>query len=82
MMTKVLIRFIKLYRLILSPWIGNQCRFYPTCSHYAEEAIIKHGPLRGSWMTVCRLGCCHPWHAGGIDPVPEHFSFFRTHHTH
>ncbi|HET8704964.1 MAG TPA: membrane protein insertion efficiency factor YidD [Pseudomonadales bacterium] len=81
-MTKVLIRFIKLYRLFLSPWIGNQCRFYPTCSHYAEEAIIKHGPLRGTWLTACRLSCCHPWHKGGLDPVPDHFSFIRTDHTH
>lgn len=82
MMTRVLIQFIKFYRLFLSPWVGNQCRFYPTCSHYAEEAVIKHGPLKGGWLTVCRLSCCHPWHAGGLDPVPTQFSFFRTHYTH
>ncbi len=65
-----LIGLIKLYRLILSPWIGNQCRFYPSCSHYGEEAIRHHGAVRGSWLTLRRLGKCHPWHEGGCDPVP------------
>ena len=61
---------IRMYRLILSPWIGNQCRFHPTCSRYAEEAVQMHGPFRGSWLAVRRLGKCHPWHEGGCDPVP------------
>jgi putative membrane protein insertion efficiency factor len=65
------IKLIHVYRYLLSPWIGNQCRFYPTCSHYAEEAINLHGITRGSYLTVRRLLKCHPWHEGGLDPVPE-----------
>lgn len=64
------IKLIHLYRLLLSPWIGNQCRFYPTCSHYAEEALKTHGFLKGGYLTGRRLIKCHPWHPGGLDPVP------------
>ena len=64
------IALIKLYRLLLSPWLGNSCRFHPSCSHYAEQAIAQHGALRGSWLGLKRLGRCHPWHPGGLDPVP------------
>jgi putative membrane protein insertion efficiency factor len=64
------ITLIRLYRYFLSPWVGNQCRFYPTCSHYGEEAIEHYGLLKGSVMTIRRLLKCHPWHPGGIDPVP------------
>jgi hypothetical protein len=56
--------------LVLSPFFGQQCRFYPTCSHYAVEAIQKHGALRGSYYTVRRLLRCHPWCDGGHDPIP------------
>jgi len=66
------LRLIWLYRYLLSPWVGNQCRFYPSCSHYAEDAIATHGFVRGSYLTVKRLLKCHPWHEGGIDPVPKH----------
>ena len=66
-----LILIIYVYRYTLSPLIGNQCRFYPTCSHYAEEAVKKHGAWRGSIMAIRRLFRCHPWHEGGFDPVPE-----------
>lgn len=66
------LRLIWLYRYLLSPWVGNQCRFHPSCSHYAEEAIATHGFLRGSYLTVKRLLKCHPWHEGGIDLVPKH----------
>jgi putative membrane protein insertion efficiency factor len=69
-MRTIMVRFLRAYRFILSPWWGNQCRFTPTCSHYAEEAIEKHGALRGGWLALRRVGCCHPWHAGGFDPVP------------
>jgi uncharacterized protein len=61
---------IKLYQWILSPYIGNQCRFTPTCSHYAIEAYTKFGVLKGTYLTVTRIARCHPWHAGGHDPVP------------
>ncbi|MDF1544015.1 MAG: membrane protein insertion efficiency factor YidD [bacterium] len=60
---------IKLYRLTLSPIIGQQCRFYPSCSHYTEEALHKYGAARGLVMGIKRIGRCHPWHEGGYDPV-------------
>jgi putative membrane protein insertion efficiency factor len=66
-----LIGAIRLYRLTLSPWIGQGCRYTPTCSVYAEEAIRAHGALRGSWLAVRRLGHCHPWGGSGYDPVPH-----------
>lgn len=62
---------IMLYRLTLSPFIGWQCRYDPTCSHYALEALSKHGALRGSWLALRRLARCHPWGGWGYDPVPE-----------
>lgn len=68
---RVIIAVIRLYRLLLSPWLGNQCRFYPSCSHYAEEAVQHHGALKGSALTLRRLAKCHPWHEGGCDPVPS-----------
>ena len=66
----VLIALIKLYRLTLSPFIGRACRFQPTCSVYAEEAIRNHGVVRGCWLAARRLGKCHPWGPTGYDPVP------------
>lgn len=69
-MKRLLIFLIDAYRLLLSPFFGTQCRFYPTCSAYAREAIDTHGAIKGSWLTVRRLGKCHPWHEGGIDNVP------------
>jgi len=66
----VLIFAITLYRWCLSPFVGQHCRFYPTCSTYASEAIATHGSLRGSWLALRRLLKCHPWHEGGSDPVP------------
>ena len=62
---------VRAYQLTLSPYIGRQCRFYPTCSHYADEAIAKHGAGAGSWLAARRLARCHPWHEGGVDLVPD-----------
>ena len=61
---------IRGYQITLSPFIGNQCRFHPSCSHYAYQAIEEHGALRGSLLAVRRVGRCHPFHPGGLDPVP------------
>jgi putative membrane protein insertion efficiency factor len=65
---------IRAYQLALSPLLGPRCRFYPSCSQYALEAVRAHGSLHGSWLALRRLLRCHPWHAGGYDPVPEHAS--------
>lgn len=67
---RILVWVVKAYQLVLSPIFGQQCRFYPTCSQYAIEAIRKHGVFLGSYLTVRRLLRCHPWHAGGHDPIP------------
>ena len=69
-MKRLLIGLITAYRYLLSPFLGPSCRFYPTCSAYAAEAIDTHGALRGSWLAVKRILKCHPWHPGGLDPVP------------
>jgi hypothetical protein len=61
---------IRAYRKLLSPLLGQHCRFAPSCSAYAIEAVQAHGPLRGSWLAVRRVGRCHPFHDGGFDPVP------------
>lgn len=65
-----LLGLIRLYQLTLSPWLGNPCRYEPTCSHYAAEAIERHGAVRGVWLAAKRLGRCHPWGRSGYDPVP------------
>ncbi|MFI5156307.1 MAG: membrane protein insertion efficiency factor YidD [Chitinophagales bacterium] len=61
---------IKIYQIVLSPLIGPKCRFTPTCSHYAVEALKKHGLLKGSWLSLRRILRCHPWGGHGYDPVP------------
>lgn len=61
---------IKTYQLLLSPLLGANCRFTPTCSQYGVEAIKKHGPFKGGWLTIKRIGRCHPWGKHGHDPVP------------
>jgi putative membrane protein insertion efficiency factor len=66
----ILLRLIDGYRLLLSPFFGSQCRFYPTCSSYAREAVEMHGSLKGSWLALRRIARCGPWHRGGTDPVP------------
>ena len=70
-MKYVLIWLLKGYRFAISPLYGQVCRFYPTCSAYALEAVTEHGALRGSWLAVRRIGRCHPWNPGGYDPVPR-----------
>ncbi|WP_462320386.1 membrane protein insertion efficiency factor YidD [Halochromatium sp.] len=71
MIAKQIVRgSIRAYQLFLSPVLGNHCRFYPTCSHYTMEAVEHHGVLRGLWLGIRRLLRCHPWHPGGVDPVP------------
>ncbi|MEO6948011.1 MAG: membrane protein insertion efficiency factor YidD [Ginsengibacter sp.] len=61
---------IKLYQLIISPWLGPSCRYSPTCSQYAIEAFRKHGPLKGGWLSLKRILRCNPWGGHGNDPVP------------
>jgi putative membrane protein insertion efficiency factor len=62
---------IRAYRLIFSPWVGFNCRYQPTCSAYALEALQTHGGLKGCWLTIHRIGRCHPLGRGGYDPVPK-----------
>jgi putative membrane protein insertion efficiency factor len=65
-----LLLLLRAYKLGVSPFLGQNCRFYPSCSDYAAEAITVHGALKGSLLATKRLCKCHPWHAGGLDPVP------------
>ena len=65
-----LVGLLRVYRWVISPLLGPNCRFQLSCSAYAEEALRRHGFWRGLWLAVCRVGRCHPWHAGGWDPVP------------
>lgn len=81
-----LLAAIWIYRLFLSPFLGRQCRFLPTCSSYAEEALRRHGAVKGSWLAMRRLARCHPWGGSGYDPVPEprrerHAAGHPLHHT-
>ena len=69
-MKVLLLGAIRAYRYLLSPWWGGACRFTPTCSAFAEEALERHGAARGTWLAFKRVGRCHPWCAGGFDPVP------------
>jgi len=71
MIARLLLLAIRAYQLTLALVIGPCCRFHPSCSHYAAEAVVKHGAARGSWLAARRLSRCHPWHDGGFDPVPE-----------
>jgi putative membrane protein insertion efficiency factor len=65
---------IALYRALVSPLLGPRCRFYPSCSEYGAQALARFGLMKGLWLTICRVGRCHPFHPGGVDPVP----FFAT----
>jgi len=66
----LLTMLVKFYQLAISPYFPSSCRFNPTCSHYALDALKTHGPLKGSWLAIKRIGSCHPWAKGGDDPVP------------
>ena len=71
-MQRLLILILRAYQLSLSPMLGARCRYSPSCSQYAIEALREHGVMKGLWLAVRRLGRCHPFHAGGYDPVPPH----------
>ena len=71
MAARALLLFIRGYQRFISPLFGPRCRFHPTCSAYAAEAIATHGAGRGTWLAVRRIARCHPWNPGGLDPVPE-----------
>ncbi len=66
----LLLGLIQVYRYTISPFLGQRCRFYPTCSAYAAEALTRYGVIKGSWLSLKRVLRCHPFHAGGHDPVP------------
>ena len=66
-----LIQLVRIYRLAISPWLGGNCRFDPTCSSYAIEALQVHGIFKGTWLAARRIGRCHPWGGSGYDPVPK-----------
>mgnify|MGYP003433296607 len=70
-MARLLIACIRAYQIMLSPFFGQQCRFTPTCSHYAIESIQLHGAFKGLILAIKRISRCHPWHVGGHDPVPN-----------
>ena len=69
-LTFPIVILIKFYQLAISPWLGKNCRYNPTCSHYTLEALKVHGLLKGSWLAIKRIAGCHPWGGEGYDPVP------------
>ena len=69
-MKLLVLLLLRFYRKAISPYLGNNCRFHPTCSVYAMQAIEKYGAMKGSWLAIKRIGKCHPLHPGGIDEVP------------
>jgi putative membrane protein insertion efficiency factor len=74
----LLVGAVRVYQLVVSPWFGPTCRFYPSCSAYAVGALREHGAVRGAWLAARRLLRCHPWNPGGVDPVPPRGSSRRT----
>jgi putative membrane protein insertion efficiency factor len=70
-LARVIAALIRLYQVVLSPLVGGHCRYYPSCSAYTLEAVQTHGGLRGVWLGAKRIARCHPWAAGGVDPVPK-----------
>lgn len=78
----LLVLLVRAYQLLVSPLLGPRCRFYPSCSAYAVEALRVHGALRGTWLAVRRVGRCHPWNPGGVDQVPPARDRARRHQQH
>jgi putative membrane protein insertion efficiency factor len=79
-MKRLLLGLVRFYQYLISPLLGPRCRFHPSCSQYAVEALQQHGALRGSWLALRRLLRCHPWHPGGYDPVPPTHHCTQEHH--
>ena len=75
-LSEFLIILIKLYQHTLSPWIGRECRYFPSCSHYSIEAIKRFGAIKGGWLMIARIVRCNPWGGYGFDPVPSRFCWF------
>jgi putative membrane protein insertion efficiency factor len=69
-MRRLVSRLLQVYKYLVSPLLGENCRFYPSCADYAREAVERHGVVRGFWLAARRVVRCHPWHPGGFDPVP------------
>lgn len=69
-MKRLLVALLRTYQYAISPFLGRRCRYYPSCSEYAVEAVEKFGAIKGGWLGVKRVCRCHPWHPGGYDPVP------------
>lgn len=70
MMARVISLLIRAYQYFISPFLGGACRFYPSCSEFARQAVLRHGAIRGTGLALARIARCHPWHPGGHDPVP------------
>ncbi|TFB13068.1 membrane protein insertion efficiency factor YidD [Candidatus Marinimicrobia bacterium MT.SAG.4] len=70
MVQHIVLGILRIYRLAISPFLGSNCRFYPSCSNYSIEAVEKHGAIKGGFMSIKRVAKCHPFHSGGVDLVP------------
>jgi hypothetical protein len=79
-MRRLVVALIKAYQYFLSPFLGSNCRFYPSCSAYAALAVARFGVSRGLWLALRRLARCHPWHPGGVDPVPDRIENNHNNH--
>jgi putative membrane protein insertion efficiency factor len=77
-LARALVAPIRLYQRLISPFLGARCRFYPSCSEYAARSILRHGPIKGVYLGVRRILRCHPWNPGGVDDVPEVFTWRRV----